>query len=94
MTQHRIIGNVSSLPSTIYLRAELAKQASLRGCVAIPLQEAHTDNFFVIIFYSQREFASRESSNQVLDSIRAVLAKMQVKLNPNVVEYGTLQHAG
>jgi len=24
---------VASLPSTIYLRAELAKQASLRGCV-------------------------------------------------------------
>jgi hypothetical protein len=31
-------GNVSALPSTIYLRAELAKQASLRGCIAIPLK--------------------------------------------------------
>jgi hypothetical protein len=71
---------VSSLPSTIFLRAELAKQASLRGCVAIPLHEANTGNFFVIIFYSQREFDSRESAEQVLKSIRTVLAKMPVQL--------------
>jgi hypothetical protein len=76
---------VSSLPSTIFLRAELAKQASLRGCLAIPLHEPHTDNFFVIIFYSQREFGSRESADHVLNSIRAILAKMQVQSISNIV---------
>ena len=69
-------GNVSSLPSTIFLRAELAKQSSLRGCVAIPLQEVDSDNFFVIIFYSHHELASPAAANHVLDTVGQCLERL------------------
>ena len=69
-------GNVSSLPSTIFLRAELAKQSSLRGCVAIPLQEVDSENFFVIIFYSHHELASPAAANQVLDTVGQCLERL------------------
>eukprot|EP00281_Chroomonas_sp_CCMP1168_P023104 CAMPEP_0206233774 /NCGR_PEP_ID=MMETSP0047_2-20121206/12203_1 /ASSEMBLY_ACC=CAM_ASM_000192 /TAXON_ID=195065 /ORGANISM="Chroomonas mesostigmatica_cf, Strain CCMP1168" /LENGTH=550 /DNA_ID=CAMNT_0053657749 /DNA_START=125 /DNA_END=1774 /DNA_ORIENTATION=- len=66
-------GDVSVLPSTIYLRTELAKQAGLRGCIAIPLQIANTAHFFVALFYSSRILTSEGISDTVLSHARALL---------------------
>jgi hypothetical protein len=69
--------NVSALPSTIYLRSELAKQSHLCGCVAIPLQETNSGNFFVVLFYSHEHLNSQSAAIKVLESARAVCEKMR-----------------
>lgn len=66
-------GDVSTLPSTIYLRSELAHQAKFKGCVAIPIQVRDTSTFYVALFYSQRILDQRDIAEKALETCRTLL---------------------
>ncbi|EKX50173.1 hypothetical protein GUITHDRAFT_135355 [Guillardia theta CCMP2712] len=48
--QLQMHSDVTKLPPTVFLRAELAEKAGLRGCVAIPIYESTTNQVFVVLF--------------------------------------------
>jgi len=64
---------VSTLPSTIYLRSELAHQAKLKGCVAIPIQVRDTSTFYVALFYSSKILDQRDIAEKALETCRGLL---------------------
>jgi len=65
-------GDVATLPSTIYLRTELAKQSNLHGCVAVPVQ-VEAGSFFVVLFYCSYELGSSHIVEKLLQSIQSSL---------------------
>ena len=45
--------DVTALPPTIFLRAEMAEKAGLKGCIAIPLHVEGSSTSFVTLYFAQ-----------------------------------------
>jgi len=73
---HAWHGDVANLPSTIFLRAELARQCGLHGCVAIPIQVVGSSLFFVAMFFTREVLLDEESAGRVMASVSQLLLQM------------------
>ena len=69
--------DVTALPPTIFLRAEMAEKAGLKGCVAIPLQvEGASNFFFVTLYFAPFDLYDPELVRQISDKTVEVTQQM------------------